>query len=205
MKLLVIADVHGEEVVLDKIKDIHKKYDYVVIAGDLTDGSLDFAKRFFEIKNILFVPGNADPPLIERTARGIRKSLHKNLIKLDSIKLIGFGYSNPTPFRTPGELSEAEIYRQIKNLPIDEQTILVTHVPPYGLLDEVNDMHIGSRSLRKIVDERKPRLHVFGHVHEIIGKKKFGNVTLINIPSAMELKGLEINIEKTLSCEFVEL
>lgn len=50
--------------------------------------------------------------------------------------------------------------------------ILITHSPPYDILDEVDSQehctsyHVGSRSLLKRVCEIKPRLHVFGHVHE---------------------------------------
>lgn len=46
--------------------------------------------------------------------------------------------------------------------------ILVTHGPPYGVLDEtINKEHAGCEELKKAVKERvRPRIHCFGHIHE---------------------------------------
>jgi Icc-related predicted phosphoesterase len=45
--------------------------------------------------------------------------------------------------------------------------ILITHGPPYGILDHEkgSDRKQGCPELRKAVIRVKPRLHVFGHVH----------------------------------------
>lgn len=49
--------------------------------------------------------------------------------------------------------------------------ILVTHCPPNGVLDEVEDSeNVGSDSLIKPMIKSGCRLHVFGHVHESYGK-----------------------------------
>ena len=72
-------------------------------------------------------------------------------------------------FDTDDEL--AEKWKLIPN----DIDILITHSPPYGILDEVDSQehctsyHVGSRSLLKRVCEIKPKLHVFGHVHEGYG------------------------------------
>lgn len=48
----------------------------------------------------------------------------------------------------------------------DDVNILVTHPPPFGILDLVgSDKHEGCAAVRKRVDEIKPLLHVFGHCH----------------------------------------
>lgn len=61
----------------------------------------------------------------------------------------------------------------------DDIDILITHSPPYGLFDQVEHItkgkkklsSVGSRSLRNHVLNRiKPRLHVFGHIHEFGGR-----------------------------------
>jgi len=51
----------------------------------------------------------------------------------------------------------------------DDTEILITHGPPYGIMDD--DVMVGERigchDLLKVVKERvKPLVHVFGHVHE---------------------------------------
>jgi Icc-related predicted phosphoesterase len=51
--------------------------------------------------------------------------------------------------------------------------ILITHSPPYGILDEcVNGRRVGCEELRRFHDEGliSPRLHVFGHIHEQHGE-----------------------------------
>jgi Icc-related predicted phosphoesterase len=45
--------------------------------------------------------------------------------------------------------------------------ILVTHGPPFGVLDKPHSStaHLGCEELAKAVEQIKPRLHVFGHIH----------------------------------------
>lgn len=63
-----------------------------------------------------------------------------------------------------------------KKIP-DDTDILITHCPPYGIFDGIKKIkysgrsntieHVGSQSLKKHVKDRiKPKLHVFGHIHE---------------------------------------
>ncbi|ETW84173.1 hypothetical protein HETIRDRAFT_472645 [Heterobasidion irregulare TC 32-1] len=45
--------------------------------------------------------------------------------------------------------------------------ILLTHGPPHEILDKVSDgLSVGCESLRARLPELRPRLHVFGHIHE---------------------------------------
>ena len=51
-----------------------------------------------------------------------------------------------------------------KQLP--EVDILVTHGPPFGILDKTNGgKNAGSKLLLKEVLRLKPKLHLFGHIH----------------------------------------
>jgi len=60
--------------------------------------------------------------------------------------------------------------------------ILVTHAPPYGVLDTIaSGKNIGSKALLKAVLAVKPRYHIFGHVHEQGGSiEQKGATTFIN-------------------------
>jgi Icc-related predicted phosphoesterase len=55
--------------------------------------------------------------------------------------------------------------------------ILITHGPPYGIMD-INDVgrHCGSKALRDAVERVKPKLHVFGHIHE--GRENYSKLTV---------------------------
>lgn len=49
--------------------------------------------------------------------------------------------------------------------------IMLTHGPPYGVYDKVvpSGSHVGCENLLKATTRAKPRLHVFGHIHEAYG------------------------------------
>lgn len=48
--------------------------------------------------------------------------------------------------------------------------IMVTHGPPLGILDQTHRGEaVGCKHLRRAVERCKPRLHVFGHIHEAAG------------------------------------
>ncbi len=63
----------------------------------------------------------------------------------------------------------------------DEIDILLTHSPPYGILDEVvGGENVGCEELRNALDRRRPPLHVFGHIHEQRGSLIDGDTLLVN-------------------------
>ncbi|GKZ19026.1 hypothetical protein AbraIFM66951_010287 [Aspergillus brasiliensis] len=49
--------------------------------------------------------------------------------------------------------------------------VMITHGPPYGILDQVvpNHMSVGCEHLYRAVKRARPRVHVFGHIHEGYG------------------------------------
>jgi hypothetical protein len=49
--------------------------------------------------------------------------------------------------------------------------IMLTHGPPYGILDSVVETHVsvGCEHLFRAVERVKPQLHAFGHIHEGYG------------------------------------
>ena len=50
--------------------------------------------------------------------------------------------------------------------------ILITHGPPFGVLDRVNaGVLTGSEALLEAVARVRPRIHVFGHIHECRGQR----------------------------------
>jgi Icc-related predicted phosphoesterase len=59
--------------------------------------------------------------------------------------------------------------------------VLITHGPPYGRLDRTQeDNNVGCEALlRKILDV-KPKVHIFGHIHEAYGIVANDYTTFIN-------------------------
>lgn len=62
--------------------------------------------------------------------------------------------------------------------------VLVTHMPPFGILDEVSreKLGVGSKLLRKAVEKMKPKIHIFGHIHESHSHKKIEATDFYNVP-----------------------
>ena len=84
----------------------------------------------------------------------------------------GLGYSNPTPFNTPGEYSEPQHRRRASQRFADlSPLVLVCHAPPYGTaLDQIRPgLHAGSRSVREFIEEHQPEYFFCGHIHEAEG------------------------------------
>src|SRR3954451_12243414 len=83
------------------------------------------------------IPGNDDPWSIDEVLAG-----HERVVACDErIELVGphemvsFGYSNRTPWETPRELGEEEIYERVgrlaERLENPERAIFNIHVPPW--------------------------------------------------------------------------
>ncbi len=63
----------------------------------------------------------------------------------------------------------------------DETDVLVTHGPPRGILDRtVTGVAVGCDDLLAALARVRPRLHVFGHIHEAYGKLERDGTTFVN-------------------------
>ena len=64
----------------------------------------------------------------------------------------------------------------------DNADILITHGPPYGYLDIPGgqNIRVGCEMLRARVDQFKPKIHVFGHIHGSAGYYFNGYTHFIN-------------------------
>ena len=77
-------------------------------------------------------------------------------------------------------MPRADIQSKWEKIPSDTD-VLITHGPPLGRGDTTHGKHVGCVSLLKDVQSRvKPRLHVFGHIHEGRGVSYDGTTLYIN-------------------------
>lgn len=209
IKMLVFADIHGDDGALERLEKYKKQeYDYVLNAGDSTNNSTSFIAELLELfPHMYIIPGNNEnAPVVEILHKAKYYAHEKRFELKGGYNLVGFGFSNPTPFYTPGELSEDNLYEKLKKLKIDGKTILLLHAPPYGLLDKIKDVHLGSKAVRKIIEETNPFLVLCAHLHEVVGVKKFGKTLIINIPPANKLDICEIEIgSKDIGIEFKKI
>jgi len=117
----------------------------------------------------------------------------------DHHEMISIGWSNPTPWDTPRECSEDDLYNKIEIL-VDKITnikrsIFNLHAPPYGSgLDVAPEMDenlipkrggtimvpTGSQAVKDIIIKYQPLIGLHGHIHESKGAQKLGKTLCIN-------------------------
>ena len=199
MKILCIADIHGDRWAVEKLKEFarEKRIENILILGDFPAhgnfNSLETAKFVLETLkefNLIVIPGNCDPWEIIPFLQEKKVSLHgeaKNLPET-GVKIAGFGGSNPTPFGTPLEFEEAYIYDELSQKLTTgikgEKFILALHVPPKDTNCDLTSFgtHSGSSAIRKIVEEFQPKLVLCSHVHESAGQEdNLGESIIANI------------------------
>lgn len=149
------------------------------------------------------IPGNDDPWSIDEVLAGGNAVVpcDESVQRLGEHELVSFGYSNRTPWKTPRELDEEEIYERLKRL-VDRletprRAIFNVHVPPYeSSLDTAyevdedleyvtkggrpHEVPTGSPAVRQIIEETQPLLSLHGHIHESKGVTRIGRTVAIN-------------------------
>ena len=80
----------------------------------------------------------------------------------------------------------------------DDTDVLVTHTPPYGILDRDGSILYGSRVLLGRVRVVRPRLHLFGHIHKSHGALSDG-VTVFSNAAIMDEGYDNLNAPNVLS------
>jgi len=182
-----ISDLHGE------LPDLEGG-DLLIIAGDITrSDKIKQWKAFFEwlekqsYKMKVLVPGNHDGFLEdccsteESRLIGVFEEDHGLEILIDSgvefegVKVWGSPWT-PNLYDWHFMLPRGEKLKEKWDQIPQDTNILVTHGPPHAILDEASmgknyKKHCGCVDLREAVQRVKPRLHVFGHVHESYGRK----------------------------------
>jgi len=80
-----------------------------------------------------------------------------------------------------GKMKPEDRTRHYASIP-ENTHVLVTHGPPYGILDGLpgTGIHEGCRELLTAVERIKPRLHIFGHVHSGYGVHTTEHTTFVN-------------------------
>ncbi len=216
MRILALSDLHGLNP-----RSLHEyldenKVDLIIIAGDITHfGPPELARDILDdiaSYNIplMAVPGNCDPNSIHSHIENSRAmNIHARTVNIKGLNFCGFGGSNPTPFNTPLEFDEEEIYMAIKDVIGDHLTILVTHAPPYGTRADIipSGEHVGSKSIRRIIEEYQPKLNICGHIHESRGEDRIGDTVIVNPGKASEGEVclIEIGEDGKINTHFIRL
>ncbi len=192
MRILAISDIHGGYDVVDRILYYEKEYDVVVIAGDLTThGTPDEAETAIRHimthgKQLICVVGNMDSREIEDRLEHLYVLVDETAEIAGNVAFFGVSGCPETPMHTPYELSEEEILsRAEKGWQQASQSairVFVPHAPPYKTkVDKIFlGKHVGSRSVRSIIEKYQPDVVICGHIHEASGQDTIGKSKIVN-------------------------
>ena len=223
MRIVGIGCIHNdiEEIpnLLDKI--LRYEPDVLISVGDICDanfpkgftckdvGSIVLTELRSLGKPILTVPGTWDKDLIE-VFRKEGVLIHGNGKIIDDVGFYGFGGAQ-TPFNTPYEPDEEEIYhgliKSYENVEGNKYKIQLSHAPPINtVLDMIpGNQHVGSVSVRRVIEEKQPDVAICAHIHEGVGVDQIGKTKIINVGKFTEGYIGLINIDKEIRVEIVQL
>ena len=189
MKILFVTDIHGRIVRGEELFRITRGVDLVILGGDITNfgGYEDVEDILSQFNSLpLFaVFGNCDNKGVNRFLEEKGISIDGRCVEFRGLTICGVGGGNKSPFFTPQEFSEDEFREKlnsIKKITNKSDFILVSHTPPYGTkVDKVLlGMHVGSKEIRKFVEEHQPLMVLSGHIHEARGVDRIGKTILLN-------------------------
>jgi len=167
--------------------------DVLIVAGDVCLRGRNYELQLFDRflgrlphRHKLLVAGNHDWVLAD-VGRETAQALIQNAIYLEDsgveIEGVKFWGSPWQPefydwaFNLPRGQQLAQVWAQVP----EDTDVLITHTPPYGILDQIpGGEHVGCEELLKALSRVRPRVHVFGHIHESYGVLKQDGTTFIN-------------------------
>jgi Icc-related predicted phosphoesterase len=149
------------------------------------------------------MPGNDDPTTLEAVIAGSStvEQCDERLVEFGGYVMLSLGYSNRTPWDSPRELDEDELYRRIEGLASQvedhSRCIFNLHVPPHAsTLDtaaeldadfnivkagaEAHMIPVGSTAVREAIELYQPLAALHGHIHESPGAVRIGRTLCVN-------------------------
>ena len=178
MLILHLSDTHSKHHELRNLPHA----DIIIHSGDISfAGSenevMDFIEWFggLPYKYKIFIAGNHDFCLFEANIDGLPENcfyLCNSSVTIQGVKFYG----------APMFMEDAmtgDYDTNLQKIPIDTN-VLITHQPPYSILDYSANINHGDRNLLEIVLKIQPKYHLFGHIHAAYGIEKTEHTTFVN-------------------------
>ncbi len=194
MRLVCISDTHGDHAQVE-VPD----GDVLIHAGDITGhGTKENVKDFLEWfdghphQHKMFVAGNHDGFLENSSAEAKQYVDKTNIVWLNDSGVVIEGvqfWGSPITLRfhdwafmrNPGD----DIAQHWKLIPKNTQ-VLITHGPPFGILDYVrradgSEEQTGCPQLLETILNTQLKTHIFGHIHEEYGSIHRDGIDFLNV------------------------
>jgi predicted phosphodiesterase len=187
LRIVVISDTHG----------MHHRLrippgDVLVHAGDLTaEGGFDGVSQLNDwLSGVphahkIVIAGSHDfcfenNPERARTVLSRAHYLQDEEVTVEGVRFYGSPW-HPWFMGWAFNLPRGRPLREKWDLIPEGIHVLVTHGPPFGILDTASDhQHVGCEELRRAIERVQPHVHIFGHIHEGYGMTRVGRTTFVN-------------------------
>jgi len=231
-RITFISDTHTKH---NKLTEFLPGGDILIHAGDLTSRGYEteienfmwWYNKINNYKHKVFIAGNHDFGFQDdnEKIRENMKSYDTITYLQDELLVLGEGEVEYIDMiKIWGSPWQPEFHNWAFNLPRGEKLkekwdliplnteILITHGPPFGKLDYVpyNNINVGCEELIKRVQEIKPKICVFGHIHEGHGYVFDGTTHYINaatLNGRYDFRNNPVTVDwdsETYELEFVE-
>ena len=174
LNIFAFSDTHGSHRKLQ----VPENVDILICGGDVVEDNLvgdeydDFIEWFASqpCKWKIFVPGNHELSFEIGRADGIAQIMTNRGITVLDDAFVDCNGVIIASISGNSSISDEDIPEGID--------IIVTHYPPYGILDE----NMGSVNILDFILKAKPKYHLFGHIHSTAGENvQFGATKCTNI------------------------
>ncbi|MBN2156947.1 MAG: metallophosphoesterase [Candidatus Lokiarchaeota archaeon] len=230
MNFLLLTDIEGytPEIHEKYFQDLV----FVVIAGDIAIGAKNLSRnaKFYQRIRVqipvhipvYYIPGNREYENVASEFEGIPENfipIHNryvthNLSKGSKVHLIGYGGALPGFFnnfvKTEEEFEQALdiLFQELKTTQLDQDiVVLVVHNPPFSNSLDVTfrGEHIGSYSIRNIIEKYKPDYCVCGHVHESQSIEEIGTTKCVNPGASKNGNAAILSLDSDFSIELITI
>lgn len=195
MAFLIASDIHSSVMGLEKLgwSCSNGSFDCVFLLGDYSAGLRDRPGNMEDVRRVMDVFSGVDLFMLAGNCDQRdsvkwfgRHNLHGRRMQAGGVVFAGFGGSNKTPFGTPFELAEQEIYEGLKSAVegLDPGFVLLTHCPPVNTACDRarGGRHVGSSGVRRVIEEYEPSFCFSGHIHEAGGMSDWiGDCRVVNV------------------------
>tara|TARA_Y100000034_G_C6796891_1_gene357237 strand:+ start:219 stop:842 length:624 start_codon:yes stop_codon:yes gene_type:complete len=207
MRIVALSDIHNQYTM--KIPD----GDVLIFAGDISYlGKLWDITKFnkwlgtLPHEHKLYIPGNHDAlfekePLLAESIVSNGVQLTPKVTKINGVTFAG---SPITPVFSKWSFQMGSAARRVHFSQLPKVDVLVTHGPPKTILDQnAKGENCGCEWLLQEVSLRiKPKVHIFGHIHEGSGHQRQGdtdfyNVCILNEDQEAVHEATVINLERS--------
>ena len=189
MRLLAFSDLHADLQRTQQLVESSSPADVVLGVGDFASVHSGLEETIGILSAIeqptVLVPGNNETEDALRDACNGWDSaivLHGEGVEIGGVDFFGLGAGVPvTPWDWSFDLDEDEAAAMLASCP--DGAVLAVHSPPRGHVDmSRGGEHLGSESVLRVIESKRPRLALCGHIHEAWGERsRIGATAVINL------------------------